>query len=345
MNCERCSEILVELIHGELSPGERDAVMEHLRGCEACMREYEEYAEIRRAVTGDATLPEPSPEVLARLSRAAREKVAADKRPFWKKWPYSPILIPALSTAIALMVWFYYGHGDRQYTDTISRDVMASKVKEPGSHMETRGQAVPELKRESARPPESGESSLALREREDHENQLSSAPAAPPPPPQSGEMYSASDEGSGVTSGTEEDADNKESALLDTASKKPAPEQQPASSQTEAASVENVKDYSGQLRLALRQQTEGDCESSIKTNEALLKSTPQPPGYMRAQSYRSLAECYEKEGNLDKALMNYTQLQQVSPEETSFANTRILEIKQKSAEKLGNANPTSGPVN
>ena len=342
MNCERCSEVLVELIHGELSPEERDAAMEHLRGCEACMREYEEYAEIRRAVAEDAVLPEPSPEVLARLSGAAREKVAADKRPFWKKWPYSPILIPALSTAIALMVWFYYGHGDGQYTDTISRDVMASKVKEPGSRMETRGQAVPELKRESTGYSESAESSLSLREREAHENQLSPAPAAPPPPR---EMYSASGNEAGSTGDRGRDADSKESALLDTAEKKSAPEEAPASSQTEAASVGSARDYSGQLSLALRQQAEGDCESSIKTNEDLLKSEPQLPGYVRAQSYRSLAECYEKEGKLDKAIMNYTQLQQVSPAETSFANSRILELRQKSVERLGNANPTPGPVN
>ena len=76
-----------------------------------------------------------------------------------------------------------------------------------------------------------------------------------------------------------------------------------------------------------------------------MKSEPEPPGYVRAQSYRSLAECYEKEGKLDKALMNYTQLQQVSPAETSFANSRILELRQKSVERLGNANPTPGPVN
>ena len=42
--------------------------------------------------------------------------------------------------------------------------------------------------------------------------------------------------------------------------------------QAESLSAAAANDYSGQLLLALRQQTEGDCDASIKTNETLLQS-------------------------------------------------------------------------
>jgi hypothetical protein len=335
MNCERCSELLIEYIHGGLSPEEREAVAAHLVGCEECMREFEEYAEIRRVVSEESPLPEPSPEVMARLSRAARAEVARGRRPFWKRLPLSPILIPALTTAVALMVWFYYGQGGGDYMDTVSRDVMARKMKEQDSSMRTVGQAAPEKRREY---PVEAESSPAMSERGAAEEGMPAAPA----PPQA-ELYYLSDEAPGASAGTEEDSDVKEEALSETASKKSAPGR--PLPQSESLSAGTANDYSGQLLLALRQQTEGDCDASIKTNETLLQSTPEPPGYVRARSYRSLAECYEKQGKLDLAVSNYTKLRQISPEESSFADTQILEIRQKAVHKLGSASPTPGPVN
>ena len=335
MNCERCSELLIEYIHGGLSPEERETIAAHLGGCAECAREFEEYAEIRRAVTEESVLPEPSRDVMARLSKTARDDVARERRPFWKRLPLSPILIPALTTAVALMVWFYYGQGGGGYMDTMSRDVMARKMKEPGSGIETRGQAAPGMRREY---PVEAESSPAMSERGAADEVMPAAPA----PPQA-ELYSLSDEAPGASAGTEEDSDVKEEALTEAAAKKSAPAR--PMTQAESFSAAAANDYSGQLLLALRQQTEGDCDASIKTNETLLQSTPEPPGYVRAQSYRSLAECYEKQGKLDLAVVNYTQLREVSPEESSFADSRILELRQKSVHKLGSAGPTPGPVN
>ncbi len=334
MNCERCSELLIEYIHGGLSPEEREAIAEHLGGCEECAREFEEYAEIRRVVTEEPVLPEPSRDVMARLSKAARDDVARERRPFWKRLPLSPILIPALTTAVALMVWFYYGQGGGGYMDTMSRDVMARKMKEQDSSMETAGQAAPEMRREY---PVEAESSPAMSERGAADEVMPAAPA----PPQA-ELYSLSDEAPGTTAATGEDSENKEEAISEAAAKKSAPARPMTQAETFSAAA---SDYSGQLLLALRQQTEGDCDASIKTNETLLQSTPEPPGDVRARSYRSLAECYEKQGKLDLAVVNYTQLREVSPEESSFAESKITAIRQKSVLKLGSASPTPGPVN
>jgi hypothetical protein len=331
MNCERCSELLIEYTHGGLDPEEREAIAAHIGGCEECVREFEEYAEIRRAVTEESVLPEPSRDVMTRLSKAARDDVARERRPFWKRLPLSPILIPALTTAVALTVWFYYGQGGGGYMDTVSRDVMARKMKAKDSGMSTVGQAAPEMKREY---PVEAESSPAMSESGAADEVM---PAAPP-----AELYSLSDEARDAAL-TEGDSDVKEEALSEAAAKKSAPAR--PMTQAESLSAAAANDYSGRLLLALRQQTEGDCDASIKTNETLLQSTPEPPGDVRARSYRSLAECYEKQGKLDLAVVNYTQLREVSPEESSFADTRILELRQKSVLKLGSASPTPGPVN
>lgn len=326
MDCERCSELLVEYMDGGLSPEDRAAVAEHLSRCEECARELEEYSEIRRVVTEESPLPAPSEEVMARLSKAARDGIAREKQPFWKRRPYSPILIPVLSSAIALMVWFYYGHGERPFMDTASRDVLASKMKEPAKGYETTGQAAPEMRREY---PAVAESSPSRGEDASSDEGIEAAPPIE-------ETYALSDQ----APGQEADAEREETALPGAAMKK----SDPPRTFSQASTADAGKDYAGLLLLALKQQTEGDCEASIRTNEILLQSDPEPPGYVQAQSYRSLAECYEKQGKLDLAVASYTQLGEVSPADSQLAESRISAIRQKSAHKLGIASPTPGPI-
>jgi hypothetical protein len=235
------------------------------------------------------------------------------------------------------MVWFYYGNTGRDIMDTASYDVMARKMKEPGSRMETVGQAAPESKREY---PAEAESSPALG---DIGESGEGMPAAPAPPPPQAEMRTLPDDEDGTTAGTEEVSRNKESALIDDAARKSDPGRTAPEAESLAADAAKG-DYSGLLRLALRQQTEGDCDASIRTNEILLQSYPEPPASVQAQSYRSLAECYEKQGKLDLAVMSYTQLGRVSPGESGFANSRIMRIRDRSMQKLGGASPAPAPV-
>jgi anti-sigma factor RsiW len=329
MNCERCSELLIEYMDGGLGPEEMAAVAGHLIVCEECAREFEEYAEIRRVVTEESPLPAPSEDVMARLSKAARDSVAREKRPFWKRWPYSPVLIPVLSSAIAIMVWFYYGHGGVDVMDTASRDVLASKMKEP---VEMTGQARPEMRREY---PAVAESSPALGEGGASDEVKAAAPAAPPEEETSSLMDQSPVEQMGSA--------RAKKALPGSETEK----SEQAKTLSQAASSDAGKDYTGLLRLALRQQTEGDCDASIRTNEILLQASPEPPGDVQAQSYRSLAECYEKQGKLDLAVMNYTQLGRVSPGDSGFVNSRIMRIRDRSMQKLSvvTPEPTPTPVN
>jgi anti-sigma factor RsiW len=316
---------------GVLGPEERAAVAAHLSGCEECMREFEEYAEIRRVVTEESPLPAPSEDVMARLSKAARDSVAREKRPFWKRLPYSPILIPVLSTAIALMVWFHYGHDGGNIMDTASNDVLASKMKEPAKGYETTGQAAPEMREY----PAVAESSPVLGEGGASDEVKAAAPAAPPEEETNSLMDQAPVEQMGSA--------RAKKALPGSETEKS--EQAKTLSQT--AANDEGKDYAGLLRLALKQQTEGDCDASIRTNEILLQSSPEPPGDVQAQSYRSLAECYEKQGKIDLAVMNYTQLGRVSPGDSGFVNSRIMRLRDKSTKKLSvvTPGPTPTPVN
>jgi hypothetical protein len=302
-----------------------------LSGCEECRREFEEYAEIRRVVTEESPLPAPSEDVMARLSKAARDSVAREKRPFWKRLPYSPILIPALSTAIALMVWFHYGHDGGNIMDTASNDVLASKMKEPAKGYETTGQAAPEMREY----PAVAESSPALGEGGASDEVKAAAPAAP-----SQEETSSLMDQSPVN---QVDSDRAKKTIPGSETEK----SEQAKTLSQSAAEDAGKDYAGLLRLALKQQTEGDCNASIRTNEILLQSSPEPPGDVQAQSYRSLAECYEKQGKLDLAVMNYTQLGRVSPGDSGFVNSRIMRIRDKSMQKLSvvTPGPTPTPVN
>ena len=130
MNCERFEELLIDFMDNEIEPSERELVKKHLAACPRCYRRLEEYQEIRR-IFNEETIPQPSPQVLATLSNRARQEVAKDKSTFWKRWFYSPILVPVLSSALALSIWVYYGQKNISYSpgETIySRDAMAKKV-------------------------------------------------------------------------------------------------------------------------------------------------------------------------------------------------------------------------
>src|SRR3989337_3296243 len=130
MNCERFEELLIDFMDNEIEPSEREVVKKHLAACPRCSRRLEEYQEIRR-IFNEETIPQPSPQVLATISKRARQEVAKEKTPFWKRWFYSPILVPVLSSALAVFVWIYYGQKNIDYSpgETIySRDAMAKKV-------------------------------------------------------------------------------------------------------------------------------------------------------------------------------------------------------------------------
>lgn len=333
MNCDRCSEILIDYMDGTLDAGQKDEVRNHLESCPECSREYEELGEIRRAVSLEDSAPVPSADLLERLSRAAKDETAADRIPLRKKWGLTRILIPALSATIALSVWFYYGYFDtgNETVDMYSRDVVAEKVSPPEEDEEFSASgemASPQIERRKTLMQDSSDSSLARsKPGEALEEFGASAPAAPPEP----EMYAVHDSA----------ADTPEAEGM-AELKNPAP--QLSKAETGLEGEETVSEYAAELTLALKQQMEGDCAASVRTNKAILNSTPPPPDYIRAYSYRSLAECYEKTGDAKKAVENYVLLMKVSPGEKDYAESRIAELGKSAGLKTNRTIPTAGPV-
>lgn len=345
MNCEKCSELLIDYLEDTLSAEEAGTVKEHLDSCPKCSLELEELSVIRGAAH-EAAVPEPSPEVLLSLSKAARENAAPKRSPFWKQWSYSPIIVPTLSVAIALSVWFYYGYQDMSGIDTVSRNVGALKMSpqkrqsESFSHTEEKDKA-PAM--------EAGEDSEALmgmteaqeQKRAPHEEARTSLPAAPPDI--SGDTVSDDAPGSGVLRKkeiTEEDLvtyrkeKSPSSELLERESRQAVSHKSPNETASEdllKARQPLLKDYATELELALRQQSSGDCEASIKTNEALLNSSPPPPAAVQAGSYKSLAECYVETGELGKAVSSYKNLSRVEPGESEYVNKKLEGIKMDAA--------------
>lgn len=346
MNCEKCSELLIEYIDGDLSPEETAFVGSHVEACPECLREYEDYTEIRRAVIETAAVPELSPETVTALARAAKKSVSKERKPFWKRIAFSPFLVPALSSAIALSVWFYYGNTGTQLPpgSPSSTTVMAKKV-EPAfesSGGNSNKDASPVLERERAL---SQDTELRAQSYGEADAMVEQKPAAPAPPPAPMAAHdAASPAESGRMSAPRKTrkmespaggAGEEMSSLADSSES----EQTGMYSASAAAS-----EYDAVLQTALRQQESGDCASSIKTNEALLKSRPEPPVSVQAVSYKSLAECYEQKGEVGKAVHNYRQLEMISPAEAPYANTRISELKGHGA-VAATPSPTVTPVN
>ncbi len=387
MNCERFEELLIDFMDNEIEPSDRGMVKKHLANCSYCSKKLEEYLEIRR-IFNEQSPPQPSTHVLAKLSKRARQEVAKEKTPFWKRWFYSPVLVPVLSSALALSVWVYYGQKNINYSpgETIySRDAMAKKVpmaQQPDIPL-SGNKVLEEIKSEKhtilSKPLERGSDVPGIGEKilEGLESKpgsvLSSKPSSASSQTSGKKERIQEESGSSLVAGapTEELVAEKEvkkadetsedlaSANLETKSmNEPAPippaktEEESlkrevlAEGQLEEPAEQEIREdikkskeaellayrenvYNEQLNLALKQQNEGNCEASLKTNEELLKIFPPPPDSVKEKAYLSLAECYEQKGDLENAISNYNNLQQVVPSQATFAKDKIEALRQK----------------
>src|SRR3989304_1430001 len=379
MNCERFEELLIDFMDNEIEPSERELVKKHLAACPRCSRRLEEYQEIRR-IFNEETIPQPSPQVLATLSNRARQEVAKEKTPFWKRWSYSPILVPLLSSALAVFVWIYYGQKNIEYSPgetKYSREAMAKKVpmaQQPNipvsgnkvlDKIESEKRAIlsKPLERRS-NVPGSGEkilegieskagsvlsskpysiSSQASGKRETIQEESSSPLEAAPVQEQVAEKDLKE---TGKTSGDVASASLEDKSMNEPAPITPAKTEEGSLGEVEKLVEQETREkkekskeaklyayresaYNEQLNLALKQQNEGNCEASIKTNEELLKISPPPPNSVKEKAYLSLAECYEQNGDLENAISNYNNLQVVAPVQTTFAKVKIEALRQK----------------
>ncbi len=131
MKCEKVEELLIDYLQGEMEPSENKLVEAHLQSCQICSAKFSEFKEIRGAFQSEI-LPEPSRKVLETLTIKAKQDLNKEKISFWKKWFYSPVLIPTLTTALALMIWIDYKDGNQpQFDDNAeiySREVKAEKI-------------------------------------------------------------------------------------------------------------------------------------------------------------------------------------------------------------------------
>jgi tetratricopeptide (TPR) repeat protein len=336
MNCEECSGFLVDYLEDLLGPKESGAVKEHLDSCPDCSLELENYREIRMAAREEA-LPEVSADVLSSISEAARENASQKKTPFWKKWSYSPILVPTISAAIALSVWFYYGHTGFEGVDTVTREVGAVKMRASEKQEEAFSDTEEKELYLASEDKDFSGVDIDTVESDDRKKPAGESRILPASPAETQTSENAPAKGVlRKKDVTEEDliqyrkGGSSSSELLEQGSI----EENPVTTSGEGASESllrakqpMLRDYTGELELAQRQQAEGNCEASITTNEALLNSSPPPPQDVQAGSYKSLGECYEKTGDLGKAVSSYKKLSLLDPTQSRFVNEKLEEIK------------------
>ncbi len=360
MNCEKFQELLIDFIEGEIEPSDIELVKSHLVACQNCSKKMDEVKEIGRVFNVE-TPTEPSAEVLARLSRMAREELEKGEVPFWRKWLYTPILVPVFSTGLAVFIWISYVQNDVGYgpddaiysTKVMARKMpMAQKPNFPG----VRNDAVSNLDSNQgpflSDEPVSG-SQLAPGKKSTIEEEKTVRSSEPSPAREmiAGRDVKDDDEHSGER---DEISDKIEARAIEEPASAPKIEAQDEaflveslsqgrSGEREEQRLQEIKQksnrpalhthtettYKDKLDLGLRQQKEGNCKASIKTNEELLKLTPPPTDPVKGKAYLSLGECYEQMGEWEKAVRNYKNLQKISPEETAFAVEKIEHIRRQ----------------
>lgn len=321
-------------MHNELSSELKDKVREHISGCSKCSKEFGEYAEIRMAAQVEA-LPEVSSEVLTNLSKAAGSDVKKVRTPFWKKWSYSPILVPTLTTAIALSVWFYYGDEAVNLSSLEQEEIALKTQADTVSPDSENGDSFADESIES-------ESAFVVAQESDPIPPEVKSKTLEQPLPLEYEQVPASPSEPEISHGLGLEEDAKELAEAElyesqdeeqiTQSKVKASSEQPMSSNNQKQEELGLAKSSMQREqygAPSQKKIEDDCEASIRTNEAIINSSDPVSQPVQKKSYKTLAQCYEQKGDYDKAISNYIRLEQVAPEESYFVNSRIQEIRNR----------------
>ncbi|MEM7007874.1 MAG: zf-HC2 domain-containing protein [Thermodesulfobacteriota bacterium] len=327
MECKECSELLLEYLSGELSQEQKDSIKDHLSSCsDECLKEFEELTLIKMAANNQA-LPEVSSQTLQNISKEASVKTNLGQKTFWNKWGFRPILVPALTTAIALSVWFYYGYDAANIGPEISTIKTPVQANEPAGGQTTFSDENVQMEGAVLRQEEQLYAEDNILEHSIESDARNLQPIPPPPPAVPAPMES------------------KELELnpeLEQVKKKQLPKNEKsqvmAKNKSEVSPQSNVQSDLSNQDLELREKGEAiiasqknktNCDLSIRTNEAFLNSNMPQSKSSQQKSYKELAECYEEQGEFDKAITNYMNLQQVAPEESYFANTRIQAIQDK----------------
>lgn len=360
MNCEKFQGLLIDFVEDVIEPSDIKLVKKHLATCRNCCKKMDEYKEIRKVFNEDIH-PEPSPEILARLSRIARDELEKDNVPVWRKWFYTPILVPVLSTGLALFIWVSSGQKDVGYgpddaihsTNVLAKKMpMAQKPNFPGvreealSNLESnqgpslsdepvsgarlapgKKSKIEEGKTAKFGEPAPAREMIARRDvKEDDEHSrhrddvFDKLEARSIEEPASGPKIEAEEGAFEIGSlSRARSGETKEQGFQEVSQKSNIP--------TSHTYTETT--HKDQLELGLRQQKEGNCEASIKTNEELLNLTPPPTDPVKGKAYLSLGECYEQLGEWDKAVSSYRNLQKISREQAAFAVEKIEYIKRQ----------------
>ncbi len=392
MNCETCNDLLMDYIYGELDKNDTDLITRHLDTCPECSVQYSQYIQIKNVVN-DEPHTTPSNHLVSGLLKTAKQELNSEKDPsFWKKWFYSPILVPAMGSIIALSVWVHYGDdisiNSNEFSGRVTAGINSKSDDMPEGALQA--ELVEENKvtveKAPAKPAAVDDvSAMTARTKDNNElftdqeeplpeslpvAEIKSRKAAP------AMMAAKSSKKEQVTADNLADSPKEvaSSDLLNSAHEPSVGAQEPrlskvslarqsprrfmkssgfaagagtslvepisATSNTPSSISANrssyrMDKYNERLQTALRYQRLGDCNASIKTNEALISHSPPPPNKVMKQAYQSLGECYERLGQWYEAVINYVNLRQMAPERREMVNRRIERIQQKSTK----ANP------
>jgi anti-sigma factor RsiW len=120
VTCHESEPLLHPYLDGELDVANALRVEEHLAGCDACGRYYENLEELRREIAGAGLRYRPKP--------ALERRIAASRRPQWKR----PAWLAAAAAVAFALLWLpgrlSRPESDREFVDSHIRSLMGSHL-------------------------------------------------------------------------------------------------------------------------------------------------------------------------------------------------------------------------
>lgn len=318
MDCKQFEKLILDYIDGNLDKELSQICYHHLSNCPDCTELNENYKSIRSEIKR-VERESPSADVLQSIREHAREQGIIKKTPFYKKWFYSPILVPTVAAAVTLLIVLNTNEEYMNRQNPAESKVRVSKSTEKfdGKKIADSGIIAGDQKKKSLREPYKNADTA-----DESGHQLEDSDKFAAGKSETKELREmSSDPGSPAKMRQQVSEPNLTS---------PKPEKGSAAVPSTVANVpEEDTVFRRQLNKVTLLQYQGNCVESIKEADRLLNSEPGPPAAIKKNAYTSQAECYEEIGNYSKAVDVYRKIQEMEPSVNPDISTKIEALNSK----------------
>jgi anti-sigma factor RsiW len=128
MDCKTAQTLIAGYLDQELDPVRSLEIEEHLHGCVACSKVYENHQVLSKGLrTGSVYFKAPT-DLQQRVQRSVRQAANAESRPRWPSWSWVRMAAPMAAAALVLLTLMPFLRGPSP-EDILTQEVISSHIR------------------------------------------------------------------------------------------------------------------------------------------------------------------------------------------------------------------------